>query len=255
MELKNVIFDVACVELPKLNYVINPPEYTVNDTVVACDDNGKIKEWKEKGFACIGVENGERILSDYVTDSLEGIDEDYLLLVFCRTHGLPMQICETDRLLIREMTTGDLPELYEIYKGSVLEFVEPLYEYEEELRFTESYIKNMYGFYGYGLWLLVRKKDGKVIGRAGLSNRLLDNENELELGYVVGEAYQGCGYATEACEAILRLAFEKIGARRVIACIEKENVPSRKLAHKLKFTKIDKEWDNHMEVYERYCPL
>lgn len=253
MQLKNVIFDVSSSRLPQIKYTVNPREYTPQDTVVVCDTNEKIEKWK--GYACIGIEGGEHIRTDYVADSLTGIDEEYLLLAFCRFHCLPMTICETRRLFIREMSADDLPALYEIYRGSVLRFVEPLYGYEEELAFTESYIKNMYGFYGYGLWLLVRKEDGAIIGRAGLSNRLFDGKNELELGYVVGEEYQGKGYATEACEAILRTAYEKFGADRVVACIEKENVPSVRLAHKLNFSKSDKEWDSGLDVYIHYCPF
>lgn len=255
MQLKNVIFDVAEMELPKLKFAVNPAEFSADDTVVVCDDNQKIRKWRGRGFACVGVEDKGRIPADYVTDGPEGIDEDYLLLVFCRTHGLPMNVCETERLMIREMTMADLPALYEIYQGSVLEYAEPLYAYEEERAFTESYIKNMYGFYGYGLWLLVRKADGRIIGRAGLSNRQLDGRAEIELGYIVGEQFQGLGYAMEACRAILNVAFEKIGAKRVIACIEKENVPSLRLAQKLGFSKVDKEWGENPDVYELYCPL
>lgn len=56
------------------------------------------------------------------------------------------------------MTTRDLPELYAVY--STLEdcrYIEQLYDYDKELEFTKNYIKNMYGFFEYGLWLVFEK--------------------------------------------------------------------------------------------------
>ena len=39
-------------------------------------------------------------------------------------------------------------------------------EYWQE--FDLRYIKNMYGFFEYGLWLVFEKKSGELIGRAGI---------------------------------------------------------------------------------------
>lgn len=245
MKLKNVIFDIQTREYPKLRYHINPADHNREETVVVCDDDDRLRNWQEKGFPCIGVENGRRIsAAKYVTDSLAGIDEEYISLVYHRFHGLPMTISETNRLILREMTVKDLPALYEIYQGNVLHFVEPLYDYPKELEFTENYIENMYGFYGYGLWLVIRKSDDRIIGRAGLSNRMVDGENEVELGYLIGEAYQGNGYAYEACSSILDYAFERLRLPRLICCIDKENLPSIRLAGKLDFVALDCEQDS-----------
>lgn len=106
---------------------------------------------------------------------------------------------------------------------------------EEELEFTRAYIENMYKFYGYGIWLVCLKENDEIIGRAGLSNRQVDGVNELELGYVIGEAYQGSGYAHEACVAVCEFAKEQLYADKLVCFIEKENIPSVKLAEKLGF--------------------
>ena len=37
--------------------------------------------------------------------------------------------------------------------------------------FTIKYIENMYGFFGYGLWLVFDKKTGELVARAGIENR------------------------------------------------------------------------------------
>lgn len=50
-----------------------------------------------------------------------------------------------------------------------------------------------------------------------------------ELGYVFNNTYQGMGYATESAKAVLKEAFESLGARRVIAMCNPENAPSWRL--------------------------
>lgn len=161
---------------------------------------------------------------------------------------------ETPRLSIREVCIADLDALYRIYDENVTEYVEKLYEdRKEEEEFTKAYIKNMYGFYGYGLWVL-QLKDGTVIGRAGISNRMVDGETEFEAGYVVGTEYQGKGYAFEAMEYIIRYAFEELGANSVNCFIKEENAKSIRLAVKLGFEMKGavKSGDNEYIRYIKY---
>ena len=144
---------------------------------------------------------------------------------------------DTDRLYLREQTIHDLDRLYEIYSSeNITKYMEGLYEdYEEEYNFTLAYIKNMYNFYGYGIWLVVRKEDDEIIGRAGLSNREVDGEIKLELGYVIADEYQNYGYAYEACKAICRFVKEFLYEEEIVCFIRKENISSIKLAEKLGF--------------------
>lgn len=142
---------------------------------------------------------------------------------------------ETPRLIIREMSVKDLNELYGIYDKNVTKYVENLYQdRREEEEFTSAYIKNMYGYYGYGLWIL-QLKDGTIIGRAGLSNRVVDGEIKLEAGYLVGSSFQGNGYAFEAMSHIIRYAFDELESEEINCFIKEDNAPSKRLAEKLGF--------------------
>lgn len=139
---------------------------------------------------------------------------------------------KTSRLIIREMTIDDLDALYGIYDENVTKYVEGLYENrEEEEEFTSAYIKNMYGFYGYGIWIL-QLSDGTVIGRAGISNRNIDGNMELEVGYILGSRYQKKGYGLEAVSAVTDYAFSELDADAVNCFIKRENLPSVRLAVK-----------------------
>ena len=134
------------------------------------------------------------------------------------------------------MTLKDLDILYEIYSFPELtKYIENLYERSEEEEFTRSYIKNMYQFYGYGLWVICLKENDRIIGRAGISNRKIDDENSLEIGYLIDTRFQRHGYATEIINGIIRFAKERLYATQLRCAIHHENKISINLIEKLGF--------------------
>lgn len=172
----------------------------------------------------------------YVVENAGAIDKMYLETVYCRYYNIPMTIMETERLIIREMSIDDLEGLYDVYDTlKECPYVEPLYERKKEEEYTREYIKNMYGFFGHGLWLLVRKEDSRIIGRAGIENREIDGELQKELGYLIGKPWQNKGYAKEAAEAILEFVKEQEISEYIFLCCNKKNIPSINLAQKLGF--------------------
>lgn len=188
----------------------------------------------------------------YVVCDMEALDKSFLEMVYCRYYGMPLVIAETPRLLIREMSLLDLDNLYELY-GTLKDcpYIEQLYDIEKETEFTKNYIQNMYGFFGHGLWLVIRKSDNRLIGRAGIENREIDGTTEKELGYLIGRPWQKHGYAKEACEAIISYAAEYLECGRLFLCSHKQNIPSIHLAEKLAFKEYAKDIDG-MNIYCRY---
>jgi len=172
----------------------------------------------------------------YVIFNFEDIDEDYLKSVFYRKIGRPMEIFETKRLLVREMSLDDMPAYIKLYESlNQCEFVEKLYPYEEEVEFVRKYIENMYTFFGYGLWLVFLKETGELIGRVGIENREIDGRTKQEIGYLIDSKYQGQGLAYEACEATIDYAREMLELDELFACIHRDNFKSIALAEKLGF--------------------
>ncbi len=204
------------------------------------------------GFLCKSNNNSLRY--KYVFESFEGIAADYFTMVYNRFYGLPLDVLETKRLKVREMTLDDIDRLYEIYaEPSITEYMEGLYpDRQEEIVFSKSYIRNMYGFYGYGLWIVIEKSSGMIIGRAGLSNREVDGEVFLELGYVIAKESQRQGYATEVSQAILEYAKDELGATQVIALMKSGNTASIRTAKKLGFEEVC-EVTLGDETYLEYC--
>lgn len=177
--------------------------------------------------------------TDMWTEGFEEIDLEFLNHVYERHHGLPWTILETERCVVREFSMDYLEDLFELYAGKgMTDYVEPLYSYEEEREYQEAYIRNMYGFYGYGMWIVCDKNTGKLIGRAGLEHRE-EMDGEMELGYAIGVPYQRQGYATEVCEAILKYAHKELEQKSLCCLIEEGNRVSEHLAQKLGFALDD----------------
>ena len=155
--------------------------------------------------------------------------------VFKRLAGLPWDILETDRLKVRESTLEDVDEFYRIYsEPSITYYMEDLYQKrEEEEAYMQAYIDQIYGFYGYGLWTILLKETGEVIGRAGLSVR--EGYELPELGFVIDSAHQNKGYAFEVCTAILAYAKEELAFDQVQALVNERNTASLRLLGRLGF--------------------
>lgn len=177
--------------------------------------------------------------TDMWTEGFEEIDLEFLIHVYERHHGLPWTILTTKRCVVREFSMDYLDDLFELYAGKgMTDYVEPLYPYEEEKKYQEAYIRNMYGFYGYGMWIVCDKNTGELIGRAGLEHRE-ELDGEMELGYAIGVPYQRQGYATEVCEAILKYAHKELEQKTLCCLIEEGNRVSEHLAQKLGFALDD----------------
>lgn len=188
----------------------------------------------------------------YIVEDLQEIEEETLERIYRRMAGLPWNICETKRCLVRETTEEDLDSFYEIYREpSITKYMEGLYpDRQEELAYIKNYREYVYAFYGYGMWTVLEKDSGRVIGRAGLSER--EGFDIPELGFVIGLPWQRQGYAYEVCAAILQLAKEELEMERVQAFVLEQNVASAKLCGRLGFLRNGRERLGDGLWYDRY---
>ncbi len=205
------------------------------------------KQMQGLGIAVLGfqAQEDEMMQANYVVLSLEQVTYRDFVRVFERHHGIPWQILETKRCRLREFCMDDLDDLFALYaKPHVTDFIEPLYEYEQERQYEENYIERIYGFYGFGMWLVFDKDSGGLIGRAGLEYREPCQEGEVELGYLVAPEYCRKGYATEVCQAILSYAKEELDMERIISHVDEKNLASRRFLEKMGFhgKQMQDEW-------------
>ena len=162
-------------------------------------------------------------------------DEEYFESIYRRLNKIPLDILETDRCLLRETWIPDLDSFYEIYSDpSITTYMEDLMERSEEEKYTENYRDLIYEIYGHGIWTVVLKETGEIIGRAGLDERA--GYDRPELGFVIGTKWHRKGFAEEVCRGILKWASEN-DIDEVMSITEPENIASVNLLKKLGFTK------------------
>lgn len=171
----------------------------------------------------------------FACENLQELDAAYLDRVYRRYALIPWDILETERCFLRETAVEDVNAFYEIYgEPSITEYMEDLFpDREQEIAYTRDYIRNVYEFYGFGVWTVCLKETGQVIGRAGLSYR--EGFADPELGFVIGVPWQRRGIGEEVCRAVLAFGKKELGFEIVIAFAEPGNRVSVRLLEKLGF--------------------
>lgn len=230
--------------------------------VIEDSENG-CRAAKAAGMTCMAYYNpdsGKQNLqtASVVVEGFEEIDAIFANKVYCHHHHLPALVCETERLLIKEMEERDIPRLMEICaqetsRDACEGIAKPL---TEELEGFVDYRTYMYELCDMGYWCVIKKDTGEIIGRAGIEPKYWDNRKTVvELGYVIDENFRHQGFAYEACKAILQVAGER-GAVYLYCRIKKDNQPSRQLARKLGFVKTDEhilQDSEDMEIWRYTC--
>ncbi len=199
--------------------------------------------WHEKEESFAGIE--------YIMESPKDLDTCYLDRVYRRYRDIPWDILETERCFIRETVADDVEGFYAIYHHpDIVRYTEGLYpEKEQERKYIREYIDKVYRYFEFGVWTVIWKETGEVIGRAGFSVR--EGYELPELGFVIGVPWQGKGVAYEICSAILRYGEEEYDLRRVQALVMPENAASLTLCRKLGFAEKERVWEENTE----YCLL
>ena len=171
----------------------------------------------------------------YACEQPHELEPEYLERVYRRFAGQPWDILETERCILRESVEEDVEAFYQIYADpAIAKYMDDLYESPLSGRnYIREYIEKMYAYYEFGIWTVVLKETGEIIGRAGLSVR--EGYELPELGYVIGVPWPGRGLAKEVCQAVLEYAWEEFGFDEVQAFIKKENQPSQGLITALGF--------------------
>jgi len=251
--LKNLIIDIS--ELnpdDDLDFFRERTEYRITEGLsnyaeeaqyafIITDSREIADKGKRKGIGFALYTNGKSNSESfkdalYCIERLSDTSDEALERMYLRYKGLPWDILESSRCLVREITVEDIDALYEIYDDKETKrYIEDLYaEKAKEVIFTREYIANQYRFFEYGIWVVIDKSNGRIIGRAGLSERAgFDN---LELGFIFRKEYWGKGFAYEVCSGIIDYAKDYLGIDRIISFTMNENIRAIRLLERLGFS-------------------
>ena len=144
-----------------------------------------------------------------------------------------MNPIETERLTLRMFREADLDDYAEICADAeVMRFLgegRPLSRADAWRQM--AMILGHWQLRGYGPWAVEERESGRVIGRIGFFNP--EGWPGFELGWVLGTAWHGRGYATEGAKAALRYAFEVMNREKIISLIQPANTASIRVAVRL----------------------
>jgi RimJ/RimL family protein N-acetyltransferase len=89
--------------------------------------------------------------------------------------------------------------------------------------------------HGWGPWIVRDAATQQLIGRVGLKTTSVDDEEVVELAWMVRADRWGEGLATEAAAEAVRVGFEHVGLPAIVAFTLPHNAASRAVMGKLGF--------------------
>jgi len=141
-------------------------------------------------------------------------------------------ILETGRLILRQLEPDDADALSRVLSDpeTMRYYPAPYDRTGVERWITRN--RQRYKDDGVGLWAMVLKSNGDMIGDCGITRQLVEGEYLYEIGYHLRRDHWGQGLASEAAQACRDWAFANLKTDRVISLIRPENVPSQRVAER-----------------------
>lgn len=160
---------------------------------------------------------------------------------------------ETERLLLRELTYEDFTSLYEVLADSDIMQHYP-YTFDEN-RVRNWITKNIerYQIFGFGLWAVVLKETGEMIGDCGITMQNINGSIKPEIGYHISKKHQRQGYAKEAARKCRDWAFENTTFNTVYSYMKGTNIASYSTAMSMGMRKVDEFIDEENETTVVYA--
>jgi ribosomal-protein-alanine N-acetyltransferase len=162
-----------------------------------------------------------------------------------------MIILETEHLLFRPLTLDDLDELTVLYADpEVMRFLGGPRSRDEVQRILNRYISE-YQIYGHSFFATLLKSDGCFIGQCGLLHQEVEEQQEIELGYVLSKPYWQHGLAVEGIQALKDYGLQQLGFPRVISLIPPDNHASIHIAEKIgmRYERDVEQWGQRFSLY------
>lgn len=144
-----------------------------------------------------------------------------------------MPTLETGRLTLRPFSEADVTPFFELSQDAeVMRYVgdRRVPTLQESWRAIAGWIGH-WALRGYGQWAIEERASGRLIGRTGIINPA--EWPGPEVGYLLGRAWWGRGYATEAARAAIDWGFEQIGFSDLLSLIDPDNAASIAVATRL----------------------
>ncbi len=149
------------------------------------------------------------------------------------------KIVETERLIVEEAVISDATFFYKLLNSpNWIEFIgdRGIRTIEQAAEYIESSLIGSYQKNGYGLFKMCLKESSIPIGICGFLKR--DYLEHPDLGFAILPEYEGKGYTSEACEALLHYGKDILKLESILAITSHENTKSQRLLKKSGLSEI-----------------
>jgi ribosomal-protein-alanine N-acetyltransferase len=164
-------------------------------------------------------------------------------------------VIETTRLILRSMTESDLEGMFAVFsdKNVLAAFDLACFGLEQMERWVGRNLAHQKK-HGYGLFSVILKSSGDLIGDCGLEHTDFEGRPCVEIGYDFLSRYWNQGYATEAAGAVRDFAVKELGLDPDSICsfIRKKNKASQRVSEKIGMQMV-KEYASHNIDYLLYA--
>lgn len=152
----------------------------------------------------------------------------------------------SDRLALRKICKADLAHLYSVHSDPAVNRYIPYTTWESHAD-ADAWWQRVENRMAEGKALqfaICQQDSGQVIGSCVLF-AYEEAHGRVEIGYVLGQAYWGQGYAREAVQRLLAFCFEDVGIRHIEARVDARNQASAGLLQRLGFRRegCQKAWE------------
>lgn len=152
-----------------------------------------------------------------------------------------MRDLRTKWLLLRRFTVDDAPAVYQNYAShdQVTKYL--TWAAHFSVRDSSDYLNSVVQGYQTGKryeWAIVPQDNGEIIGSINI-HRIREKEDDLEVGYCLGEDFWHQGIASEALVAVIEFIKQELKPKRIFAGHNINNIYSGAVMRKcgLKFFK------------------
>ncbi len=139
---------------------------------------------------------------------------------------------ETERLILRPLEESDASEIFAMRSdAAVMRFIrEPQKNIDESIDWIHL-VSSRWQSEKTGFCAMIERKTENFVGWCGVWR--LQETNETEIGYAVGENFWGKGFAAEAARRFLEYAFAELDSDKVVAVAHPENAASIRVMEKI----------------------
>jgi RimJ/RimL family protein N-acetyltransferase len=145
-----------------------------------------------------------------------------------------MLICETERLIICQLTVHDAPFVFSLLNTPTwIQFIgdRGIRNIDEARVYLLNGPIASYKRFGFGLFLIKLKEGDIAIGMSGLIRR--DGLENVDIGFALHPDYTGKGYAFESTSAVMHYAREVLKLPVIDAITTEDNTHSIALLGKI----------------------